>query len=354
MFSNYEKLGNIFFIISFLLFLFLGYVIFSPFVGLILISFLFVVIFYPFHLKIKSKVKSDILSSLISTLTILTFILIPLSLIVFFLTKEIIDLYPLVSQYISNPNYFVEKLKSVPYLYNLYLKVQNELLNNVNSNLHETFINYLKGFASTLFDIAKGFLTNLILFSIGIFILILNIFFLFKDGEKLYKLVHSVIPLDKEEKDYLFKNSYLAVQAVILGSVFVAVAQAVATLIGLLVAGIDYAIIIAFITFLAAFIPFGGASLVWIPVAIYLFATKSFIAGLLFFLYGTFVVSTVDNIVRPIVVGSKIDIHPMILFFAILGGLKAFGFLGIFIAPVIVAVIDAFIMLYKKRYSIPD
>lgn len=69
---------------------------------------------------------------------------------------------------------------------------------------------------------------------------------------------------------------------------------------------------------------------------------------------GLFVVSTVDNIVRPIVVGSKIDIHPMILFFAILGGLKAFGFLGIFIAPVIVAVIDAFIMLYKKRYSIPD
>ncbi len=354
MFSNYEKVGNIFFIISFLLFIFLGYVIFSPFIGLILVSVLLVIIFYPFHLKIKSKLKSEILASLISTFIILFFILLPLGVIVFFLTKEIIDLYPLVSNYISNPDLFVEKIKSIPYLYDIYIRIQNEILNKTNSNIHETFINYLKSFVSVLFDFAKTFLTNVILLSIGVFVLILNIFFLFKDGERVYKLIYSIIPLPKEEKDFLFKNSYLAVQAVILGSVFVAIAQSIATLIGLVVAGVDYAILLSFITFLAAFIPFGGASLVWVPVAIYLFTTKSFIVGLLFFLYGTFVISTVDNIIRPIVVGSKIDIHPMILFFAILGGLKAFGFLGIFIAPVIVALIDAFIMLYKKRYNITD
>ncbi|WP_297887376.1 AI-2E family transporter, partial [Sulfurihydrogenibium sp.] len=205
MFSNYEKLGNIFFLISFLLFLFLGYVIFSPFIGLILVSILLVTIFYPIHLKIKAKLRNEIFSSLISSLIILFFILLPLGVIVFFLTKEIVDLYPLVSNYISNPDLILEKIKSVPFLYDVYNRVQNEIINKMNNNIHETLINYLKGFASALFDFAKAFLTNVVILSIGIFILILNIFFLFKDGEKLYRLVHSIIPLQKEEKDFLFK-----------------------------------------------------------------------------------------------------------------------------------------------------
>ncbi|MGC9080574.1 AI-2E family transporter [Sulfurihydrogenibium sp.] len=352
MFSDYEKLGNVFFIVSFLFFLFVGYLIFSPFVGLITVSILLVVIFYPVHQKIKSKVKGDILSSLISTLIILFFILIPLSVLVFFLVKEIVDFYPIASSYISNPQSLLEKLRSSPWFNDIYQRFQNDFMDKLNGKLQESFIDYLKTFSSKLFGFAKAFLTNITLFFIGLFIMIINIFFLFKDGEKLYKLVYSVIPLKEDEKIYLFKNSYLAVQAVILGSVFVAIGQAIATLIGLLIFGVDYSIIITFLTFLAAFIPFGGASLVWVPVAIYLFLTKSFTVALLFFLYGTFVISTVDNIIRPLAVGSKIDIHPMILFFAILGGLNAFGFLGIFIAPVIVALIDSFILLYKKRYNI--
>jgi predicted PurR-regulated permease PerM len=349
------KLGNVFFVISFLLFLFLGYVIFSPFVGIITVSILLVVIFYPIHQKISKIVENSVLNSLISTLIILITLLLPFSLILFFLTKEIIELYPLIADYIRNPNLIVEKLKESPYLYKLYLKLQefylNKYLNKLDSNFHDSIINYLKQFTVIMFNFAKTFLSNVALIFIAIFIMAITIFFLFKDGYKLYNLVYSIIPLEKEEKDYLFSNSYAAVQAVILGSVFVAIAQAIASLIGFLVAGVEYSLALAFLTFFAAFIPFGGAFLVWAPAAIYLIVSKGLLVGILFAVYGTFVISTVDNIIRPIVVGTEIDIHPMIMFFAIIGGLITFGFLGIFIAPVIVALIDAFIMLYKKRYG---
>jgi len=352
--DDIKKLGNIFFIISFLLFLFLGYLIFAPFIGIITVSILLVVIFYPIHQRISKVVKNSVLNSLISTFIILTTLLLPFSLILFFLTKEIIQLYPLIADYISNPNLIVEKLKESPYLYKLYLKLQEFYLNKLDSNFHDSIINYLKHFTANMFNFAKTFLSNVILIFIGIFIMAITIFFLFKDGYKLYNLVYSIIPLEKEEKDYLFNNSYAAVQAVTLGSVFVAIAQAIAALIGFLVAGVEYSLVLTFLTFFAAFIPFGGASLVWVPVAIYLTVSKSLLVGILFAFYGTFVISTVDNIIRPIVVGTKIDMHPMIMFFAIIGGLITFGFLGIFIAPVIVALIDAFIMLYKKRYGIEN
>jgi predicted PurR-regulated permease PerM len=260
----------------------------------------------------------------------------------------------LIADYITNPNLIVEKLKESPYLYKLYLKLQEFYLNKLNNNFHDSIINFLKQFTAVMFNFAKTFLSNVILIFIAIFIMAITIFFLFKDGYKLYNLVYSIIPLEKEEKDYLFSNSYAAVQAVILGSVFVAIAQAIASLIGFLVAGVEYSLVLTFLTFFAAFIPFGGASLVWVPVAIYLMVSKGLLVGILFALYGTFVISTVDNIIRPIVVGTKIDMHPMIMFFAIIGGLSTFGFLGIFIAPVIVALIDAFIMLYKKRYGIEN
>ncbi len=354
MFNDLQKLGNIFFIISFLLFLFIGYLIFEPFIGIITVSTILTIIFYPVHIKIYKIIKNEIVSSLFSTVLITITLLLPFSLVIFFLVKEIIDLYPVVSLYLSDPNLIVDKIKQSPFLYKIYQKIESEYFDKLNNNFHDSLVNYLKQIFTFLFNFAKDLLKNIILLIVGIFIMAITIFFLLKDGKKLYQLIYSLIPLEREEKDYLFNNSYLAIQGVLLGAIFVAIAQSLLALVGFWIAGMDYSIILAVLTFFASFIPFGGASLIWIPVAIYLFFSKGTVVGLMFFLYGTFVISTVDNIIRPIVVGSKIDIHPLILFFAILGGLKIFGFLGIFIAPVAVAVIDAFILLYKKRYIIED
>lgn len=351
MLSDYQKLGNAFFVISFLFFLFLGYKIFQPFITLIAVSIIFTLVFYPVHLRFQKVLKSQILASLLSTLTVMALIIIPIAIIIFFLTKEIIDLYPVVYSFFSDPMKVVEKLKAYPFLYSLYLKISDRI-NHLNPETYQSVLSYLKTFSGFLIEKGKVFTTNILIFFAALFVMAINMFFLFKDGEKLYRYIYSIIPLPEREKDFLFSTSYIAIQGVILGSVFVAIAQSVLSFIGFVVAGVDYALLLGFLTFLAAFIPFGGASLVWVPVALYVLISKSLIGGIIFFIYGTFVISLVDNIIRPVVLGSKVSIHPMILFFAIVGGLNFFGFLGIFFAPVVVAIINTFIQLYKDRFNL--
>lgn len=352
MFSDYQKLGNVFFVISFLFFLFLGYRIFEPFLTLIATSIIFVLVFFPVHRKILKLLKKPILASLISTLTVMTLIIVPVGVLVFFLTKEVVELYPVLYSFLSEPSKLVDKLKDYPFLYNIYLKFSDRIINNLNEDIYQSVLTYLKTFSGFMLEKGRILTTNVLIFFVAIFIMAINIFFLFKDGEKLYRYVYSVIPLQEREKDFLFSTSYIAIQGVILGSVFVAIAQSLLSFIGFVIAGVDYALLLGFLTFLAAFIPFGGASLVWFPVAVYILVSKSLIGGMIFFLYGTFVISLVDNIIRPVVLGSRVSIHPMILFFAIIGGLNFFGFLGIFFAPVVVAIINTFIQLYKDRYNI--
>lgn len=352
MLSDYQKLGNVFFVISFLFFLFLGYKIFEPFITLIATSIVFTLIFFPIHLRLLKLLKNQIVASFVSTILVMATIIVPVGIILFFLTKEIVELYPEIYSLLSEPSKFIEKLKMYPSLYDIYIRVSQKIVSSLNSDAYQSIISYLKTFSGFLFEKAKSLTTNLLIFIVAMFIMAITIFFLFKDGEKLYRYIYSIIPLSDREKDFLFSTSYTAIQGVILGSVFVAIAQSILSFIGFIVAGVEYSLLLGFLTFLAAFIPFGGASLVWVPVAIYVFVSKSVLAGVIFFLYGTFVISLVDNIIRPVVVGSKVSIHPMILFFAIIGGLNFFGFLGIFFAPVVVAIISTFIQLYKDRYNI--
>jgi predicted PurR-regulated permease PerM len=91
--------------------------------------------------------------------------------------------------------------------------------------------------------------------------------------------------------------------------------------------------------------------LVWLPSALYLMGTGHLWKGIILILWGTLVVGTIDNIIRPLVVGSKVELHPLILLFALLGGLQVFGFIGIFIGPVVISVIAALINILREELA---
>jgi predicted PurR-regulated permease PerM len=94
-----------------------------------------------------------------------------------------------------------------------------------------------------------------------------------------------------------------------------------------------------------------GTMLVWLPAAIYLMTTGHLWRGIVLILWGALVVGTVDNIIRPLVIGSKVELHPLLLLFALLGGLQVFGFIGIFIGPVVISVIAALINMLREELT---
>jgi predicted PurR-regulated permease PerM len=242
-------------------------------------------------------------------------------------------------------------LENIPVLLFLHQKFTSFLEGlNIQLEFDTILKNILNSILSFFVTQSKSIFLNITIFIFNLVMMLFSIFFLFLDGEILYRKIYELIPFTKEEKDFLAQKTYKAIQGVVLGAVLTAVAQGILSFIGYFAVGIEFSLFWAFVTFIAAFIPIGGASLVWIPIAVYVFLMKGIIPGVFFTLYGTLIISTVDNIIKPIVIGDKTNLHPMILVFAILGGLNFFGFLGVFLAPIILVLVDNLLILYKNRY----
>ncbi len=346
-----EIVENIFFFLLLSFSLFLGYLLFAPFLKIIIASILLTVIFYPLHNFLLKRIKRPYITALLSTFIVIFFVIFPGIFMIVFFTQQLIEIYPSVLNAISQLETIDQTIKKIPVLSELYEKLKT-LVNQygINIDIAQT----LKAISMYIinFFIAQGktIFINFTLLVIGIMFMILALFFLFKDGNILYKRIYTLIPLKDTDKNFLFAKSYRAIQGVVLGMVLTALFQGVLAFIGYSIAKVDMAIFWAFLTFLAAFLPVGGAALVWIPVDIYVFFSKGIGWGIFLALWGTFVISTIDNIVKPIVIGDKTNIHPVILAFAILGGLNLFGFLGLFLAPIILVLIDNMLNMFKSRY----
>ena len=346
-----EQIGNFFFFGFLSFFLFLGYLLFEPFLKVIILSILITIIFYPVYLKIEKKIKNKILASSIMTALILMFIIIPSITLIAFFVNQIITIYPIIIENISKYRSIEILIKETPIISKIYVIIENSLKSlNINVDISDAIRGIVNEIVSFVIQQGKGIFLDVTLLIVGIIIMLITIFFLFKDGIHLYNRIYSIIPLSDKDKTFLLSKSYNAIQGVVLGSVLTAIAQGILSFIGYFAIGLEMSYFWAFITFIAAFIPVGGASLIWIPVAIYTLFTKGFLTAFLFSVYGTLVISTIDNIIKPVVIGDKTNIHPMILVFAILGGLNLFGFIGIFLAPIIVVMIDNMLLLFKEKY----
>lgn len=347
-----SNISNIFFFLSLAFFIGLGYFLFLPFVKIFLLSAFIVIILYPLYKRLNSYIKSDILSSLILSALVLLFIIIPSILIITVFINEFMALYPEILKKISKAQSIEKIFLSLPFVSD----IQKYITVNFNTqiDIQSLLKNILSFVSEFLMAESKAIFLNIAFLIFGIVLMLFTIFFLFKDGENFYKWIYKLIPLHEKEKNYIVNSSYQAIQGIVLGSFLTALAQGILSFIGYFFAGISFSLFWAIMTFFASFIPIGGASLVWVPIAIYLLFSKGIITAVLFSLWGTFVISTVDNIIKPIVIGEKANIHPAIMFFSILGGLNLFGFIGIFVAPIIVVILHNLLNIYMERYSIPN
>jgi predicted PurR-regulated permease PerM len=352
MIQKQNKIKDIFFFL--LLFLILGfsYFIFRPFLEIILLSIFIVVVVHPVHLKIKEKIKNDTLSSLFSSFLILLFVIIPASTLIIILTNEVISVYPQVAKALMETKSFDlnSYVQNTPILPDIYDKIKSSLeLANIDMNLDEILKNILGNTAHYVMEKGKGLFINIGLFLVDLILMTITIFFLFKDGDIFYKKFYNLIPLYDKEKDFLFSQLYNAIQAIFLGSIITGIAQAFLSYIAYIFIGLNFSLLWAFITFLTSFMLL--SALVWLPIGVYAFFSNGAIVGIIFSLWCFVVISSVDSVIRPLVIGEKTNIHAIILLFGILGGLTFFGFLGVFLAPIIIVLMDNLLVIYNERYN---
>jgi predicted PurR-regulated permease PerM len=175
------------------------------------------------------------------------------------------------------------------------------------------------------------------------------LFFFLRDGERFLLYLKRVVPLQDQEKETIFERFSSTIFSIFKGTMIVALVQGMIGGAVFALAGIPNAVLWGSVMAFASILPMVGPVAVWVPAVIVLYATGD-IRGALIVLAGGIVVSTIDNILRPILVGRDIELPDALILLAILGGIATFGIVGVILGPVIAALFLSLWNIFEKDY----
>ena len=180
---------------------------------------------------------------------------------------------------------------------------------------------------------------------IGFVLMLFILFFFIRDGREMLATTRALIPMTEEYKTRLFDHVGAVTKAMVLGTGLTALIQGTLVGIAFLIVGLPSPLVFAVLALLASLLPFGGTALVWVPAAIVLAAQGRWGATIFMVIWGAVLVSLVDNVVRPMLVSGRANVGTLTVFIGVLGGLAAFGAIGLFLGPVVLALVIALIRL---------
>lgn len=220
--------------------------------------------------------------------------------------------------------------------------------------VHDAFSGAIKtgarGLVGNLFSIVGGIPELLIGFTVMFFVL----FYLLKDSADAVEWLRRMLPLDSAVREELFEETGLLLHNSLVGTAVVAGAQALLVGIAFVVVGLSNAVFWIVTTFIAAMVPLVGASVIWIPASIYLVLIGRSVSGVALFVFGALVVSSIDNVLRPIVMRRGAQLSPVLTIIGIFGGISLFGFVGLFIGPIVLGTLKLVIeILVRERPDPP-
>jgi predicted PurR-regulated permease PerM len=333
------------------IFFYLFYRLIVPFFAPIVWAAVFAILFFPMYEKLLTKLKTRGGASLLTSLFIIIMIIGPVTYLFVMLVNEATDAVTRV-----NNMYQTGQLKTLvpdlPWLGTIKDKLgQYYDLSKINlEDIIKEAINKVSGVlvSQTTWLIANG---TRAVFYFGL--MVFTMFYFFKDGEAIINKVKRLMPLPPEQINSTFNQFRDVIQATMYGGVVVALIQGVLGGILFAIVGIPSAVFWGAIMAFLSLIPLVGAFLVYIPAGVILILSGSYIKGLVVILVGTLVISQVDNIIRPYLIAGKTSMHPLLLFFAILGGIAMFNLLGIVLGPLIAAVFVTLIKIFEFKLH-PD
>ena len=342
-----------FFVLIFAIFFLVLYML-LPFWQPIFLALISTVVFYPIFRFFKNLFVSDLVATLITLFVVFSMVIVPLTVAVIVFTQELTKLVEHLNEYYQSGKLelLINDIKGRLYVY-LYQFQERypflaEFLKEENlKGLINRFYNYLSMWFTKSTKEAVYWLANIVFYT---FIYLITLFFALYQGEKTLRHIKAVIPLEEKDKEEIFQTLSNSIKAVIYGTTGTAIFQSIIALWLYIYYGLPYPFLWAILTALAAFIPPFGTGYIWFPLTVYeLFFVNTF-KGLVGLVVGFLVISSVDNIIRPLIMKEKISLPYIVLFFSVIGGLFTFGFTGIFLGPTVFALFITMVDLYEKKF----
>lgn len=324
--------------ISLAVLLWLSFAVLQEFFLVIAWAVIIAYVMWPLYFRLKLKLNQHTtLSATVMTGLISAVVTLALYGLVNSLQKEVVTVYQeLITYLASPPKQLPESFQKFPWLSEV-LQPYLDQLNGDQAGIKTQLLDWAK---QGLGQFAK-FLGSLGRNIISLVFILVTLFFCFRDGQQIIGQLKRVLSLYLGENHNTYLNAAGdTAKAVVYGLVLAALGQGVIAGVGYSVAGVNAPALLGAITALFAMVPM-GAPLVWLPVSLGLFVAGSLWQGIGLLLWGVFAISTVDNIIRPLVISGAGRIPFLVVLFGVFGGLKAFGFAGLFLGPIILSVLLA-------------
>lgn len=302
-------------------------------------------VFYPLYRWLGSKINRPNLNTVIVLILTFLIIVIPLFFVSSLVIKESLDIYTAVTNNSSQIGAAVQGalnwIKHNPYTAGL--NVDEAFWTDKLSELAKTITNFL-------LESGKNFTQNSLIFLLMFMIMFYALFFFVRDGERLLKKFMHLCPLGDKYEKMLYRKFTSTVRATLKGSLIVGLIQGALGAVMFLVAGIQGAAIWGVLMTLFAIIPGIGSYFIWFPAAIILLIMGKIWQGVFMIIFGALVIGTIDNILRPILVGKDTQMHPLLVLLSTLGGIAVFGISGFIIGPIITSLMLSFWEMYEHYY----
>lgn len=217
------------------------------------------------------------------------------------------------------------------------------------NQIRDGAINYLEQGVWTTAGITTQLLTDLMI-SGGI--MILAIFYFFADGPRMVSSLMQLSPLDDRYERALLEQFDAMSRAVVVANLVNALVQGILSYIGYIIAGADLALVLSVVTMVLALIPIIGAASVWTPVCIWLYLYDGNVGGAIFLLiYGSTVLTAVDYLLRPFLLHGQANLHPLLGFMSVIGGMQALGPIGVIVGPMVTMFLQTLLIMLQSELS---
>lgn len=276
------------------------------------------------------KVKRTIAATLITTEAIF-FFLVPLALTVWLIVSKLQDIN-------LDPQSIIAPIEDVARI------IKEKTGYDVLGRDTTTYI------ISLLPGIGQFVMSGITSFAVNLFVLVFVLYFMLIGGQKMENYISEILPFNKANTRDVVQEIKVIVHSNAVGIPLLAIIQGGVAMIGYWYFGVPDILLTGFFTCLATVIPMIGTALVWLPIAVYMALSGDLFNGIGLAIFGTLVISQLDNLIRFVLQKKMADIHPLITIFGVVIGLSLFGFMGVIFGPVLLSLFFLFVDMFKREY----
>ena len=352
------RAGTVFFIICFGLVLYGSFLIFRPFFRILVWASVLTVVFLPLFDRLLRILRGRrTLAALLSCAIALLLFILPVTLILAGIASQSISLYHSIQDNlgaagagVTSPLQQLQNTPAVRWVLEHAARWSGTPQLDLEEYAKESLARISRWVVSAgpmLLAGMGGMVTNFLLVFIAMF-------FLFRDGPALMAVVRATVPLPGEYREEIQRKFRDVSYATFYGSILTAIVQGASATILFWVVAVPSPLFWGAVVSFVALVPIVGAFLVWIPMSAFFFLQGQSVRALILLLVGGLVVSSIDNILKPMIIQGRTDMHPLLLFLSVLGGMQVFGFLGILLGPLMVAILLSFLAFYRLEFGGPE